>query len=165
MNTRSTSSSFLRKSHESCRPVKFIREKDPCVFSDHPRQTAVIDNRIRKQNFHEPLSLQIGRADHQKSSQSEEESSLARAETWQPTGSGRTPIKHGSYSHARPQSCLVANRAPSDNAFNLAQTSWRCSRPPRPQSVPAMTFSRPIKLAKRRMRSATSSGCSTTLVA
>ena len=31
--------------------------------------------------------------------------------------------------------------------------------------MPAMTFSRPTKLVKRRMRSATSSGCSTTLVA
>ncbi len=38
-------------------------------------------------------------------------------------------------------------------------------RPPRPQSVPAITFSRPTRLAKARMRSATSSGCSTTSVA
>ena len=34
-----------------------------------------------------------------------------------------------------------------------------------PQSVEAITRSRPTRLAKRRIRSATSSGCSTTLVA
>ena len=35
---------------------------------------------------------------------------------------------------------------------------------PKPQSVPAITFSRPTILASRTMRSATSSGCSTKLV-
>src|SRR4029450_1868769 len=59
----------------------------------------------------------------------------------------------------------VASRAPSARAWNLAQTisGWR--RPPSPQSVHAITFSRRTRLAYRTRRSATSSGCSTRLVA
>ena len=60
----------------------------------------------------------------------------------------------------------VAISAPSVSALSLAHaTSGWTSSPARavakPQSVPAMTFSRPTTLAKRSMRSATSSGCST----
>ena len=68
--------------------------------------------------------------------------------------------------HASPLHNLsVASCAPSAMAWNLAQTisGWR--RPPSPQSVPAITFSRPTRLAYRTRRSATSSGCSTRLVA
>ena len=60
---------------------------------------------------------------------------------------------------------LLASAAPWASASSLAQAICGWMRPPRPQSVPAMTFSRPTSLAKRTMRSATSSGCSTTLVA
>ena len=41
---------------------------------------------------------------------------------------------------------------------------WERANVPKPQSVPAMTFSLPTTLAKRTMRSATRSGCSTKLV-
>ena len=63
------------------------------------------------------------------------------------------------------QSWRVASAAPATSASSLAQAICGWTRPPRPQSVEAMTRSRPTRLAKRRMRSATSSGCSTTLVA
>ena len=52
---------------------------------------------------------------------------------------------------------------PQRRSFAHAICAWM--RPPRPQSVPAMTFSRPTSRAKRTMRSATRCGCSTTLVA
>ena len=46
-----------------------------------------------------------------------------------------------------PQSSLVASLAPSASACNLAQAICGWMRPPRPQSVPAMTLSRPTTLA------------------
>ena len=47
----------------------------------------------------------------------------------------------------RPQSSLVARRAPSAIASNFAQQICALpTRGPRPQSVPAMTFSRPTIL-------------------
>ena len=64
------------------------------------------------------------------------------------------------------QSCRVAGWALSARASNLAQTiyGWS-SRPPSPQAVPAMTLSRPTRLAYLTRRSATSSGCSMKSVA
>jgi hypothetical protein len=64
------------------------------------------------------------------------------------------------------QSCRVASWALSARASNSAQTifGWS-SRPPSPQSVPAMTLSRPTRLAYLTRRSATSSGCSMKSVA
>src|SRR5262245_19833273 len=69
----------------------------------------------------------------------------------------------------RPQSCFVAIRAPSTSASNFAHTTlgWISVEPAnvaKPQSAPAMTFSRPTARANRVMRSATSSGCSTRTV-
>src|ERR1700720_3664480 len=62
-------------------------------------------------------------------------------------------------------SLRLASAAPCTNASSLAQAICGWIRPPRPQSVEAMTRSRPTRSAKRRIRSATNSGCSTTLVA
>jgi hypothetical protein len=45
------------------------------------------------------------------------------------------------------QSWRVASRAPSDNALSFARAICGCTRPPRPQSVPAITFSRPTTFA------------------
>jgi len=59
----------------------------------------------------------------------------------------------------------VASAAPWTSACSLAQAICGWIRPPRPQSVDAMTRSRPTRSAKRTIRSATNSGCSTTLVA
>jgi hypothetical protein len=59
---------------------------------------------------------------------------------------------------------LLASAAPSESARSFAHAICGCTRPPRPQSVLAITFSRPTRLAKARMRSATRSGCSTTSV-
>src|SRR5262249_29206855 len=59
----------------------------------------------------------------------------------------------------------VARAAPSLSAFSLAHAIWGWVRPPKPQSVPAMTFSAPSSSTKRRMRCATSSGCSMPSVA
>src|SRR6185312_4413253 len=61
-------------------------------------------------------------------------------------------------------SCFDASRAPSESEASFIHTILEstCSRPakvPKPQSTPAMTFSRPTTLAKFAMRSATSSGC------
>ncbi len=56
----------------------------------------------------------------------------------------------------RHHNAAVANLAPSVSEFNLAQASDGWSRRPRPQSVEAMTFSRPTSSAKRTMRPATS---------
>src|SRR5262249_24088943 len=64
-----------------------------------------------------------------------------------------------------PQSWRVARAAPSTSASSLAQAICGWTRPPRPQSVDAITRSRPTRFAKRTIRSATSSGCSTTFVA
>src|SRR5262249_25139553 len=64
-----------------------------------------------------------------------------------------------------PQGWRLASAAPCASASSLAQAMSGWIRPPSPQSVEAMTRSRPTSFAKRRMRSATSSGCSTTLVA
>src|SRR5205085_11314165 len=63
-------------------------------------------------------------------------------------------------------SARLAIRAPSANAANLTQTTlgWTsqvAAKLAKPQSAPAMTFSRPTAPAKRPMRSAISSGCST----
>ena len=59
-----------------------------------------------------------------------------------------------------------AIRAPSTMARSLAQATSGCTSSPapdvpKPQSVPAITRSRPTTSAKRTMRCATSSGCST----
>src|SRR5262245_26206391 len=67
-------------------------------------------------------------------------------------------------------SSRVANRAPSANTANLSQATlgWVSlnlrAEAANPQSAPAITFSRPTILAKRRILSATNSGCSTRLV-
>ena len=45
------------------------------------------------------------------------------------------------------QSSFVARAAPSERASSFAQQIWGWTRPPRPQSVPATTFSRPTSLA------------------
>jgi hypothetical protein len=45
------------------------------------------------------------------------------------------------------QSWRVASRAPSDNTLSFARAICGCTRPPRPQSVPAITFSRPTAFA------------------
>jgi formiminotetrahydrofolate cyclodeaminase len=70
---------------------------------------------------------------------------------------------------AEGQSSAVARRAPSESADSFAQTIEGCTRLrygvwANPQSVLAMTRSRPTSSARRTMRWATSSGCSTTLV-
>src|SRR5262245_60853468 len=70
----------------------------------------------------------------------------------------------------RPHSSCVAILAPSasDLSFAHMMVGWtRCANGlcAKPQSVPAMTFSRPTMLASRTIRCATSSGCSTMLVA
>src|SRR5215467_9335241 len=67
---------------------------------------------------------------------------------------------------AQRQSLLVAMRAPSASAANLAQPTFgSISRLPaceaNPQSLPIMTFSRPTSSAYRTVISAMSSGCST----
>src|SRR5215469_1334785 len=69
-----------------------------------------------------------------------------------------------------PHNVRVAIRAPSTKDFSFAHmiVGWTrranglCAKP---QSVPPITFSRPTIFASRTMRSATSSGCSTMLVA
>src|SRR5690606_13408333 len=66
---------------------------------------------------------------------------------------------------SQPQSRWEASRAPSARVSSLAQAICGWIRPPSPQSVEAMTRSFPTAFANRSMRSATSSGCSTTLVA
>ena len=58
------------------------------------------------------------------------------------------------------QSCLVASAAPLTMFSYFAQAAWACQRIP--QSVPAMTFSRPQTLAKVMIVSAITSGGSTT---
>ncbi len=58
-----------------------------------------------------------------------------------------------------------AKAAPSANAPSFAQAISGWIRPPSPQSVDAITRSRPTTPANRKIRSATNSGCSTTLVA
>ena len=71
----------------------------------------------------------------------------------------------------RPRACSTSpeGRRREAGAFDKRpqlgpeRSAW--TRPPRPQSVPAMMFSRPTIAAYRRMRSATSCGCSTRLVA
>src|SRR5580704_14946503 len=68
-------------------------------------------------------------------------------------------------------SCLVARSAPWRNALNFSHTTVGCTSvrykacEENPQSAAAMTFSRPTSLAKRTIRSAISSGCSTMLLA
>src|SRR5215469_9337887 len=72
--------------------------------------------------------------------------------------------------YARPHSSFVARRAPSASAANLTQTtvgwtSQEVEKLAKPQSAPAITFSRPTTPAKRVIRCATVSGCSTRLEA
>src|SRR5690349_20655679 len=62
------------------------------------------------------------------------------------------------------QSRLEAREAPSERARSFAQAIWGWHRSPSPQSVEAMTFSRPTFRANRSTRLATSSGCSTSTV-
>src|SRR6516165_6733680 len=76
------------------------------------------------------------------------------------------------YERARfPQSCRLAIFAPWRMALNFSQMTVGCTSvvyiacEEKPQSAPAMTFSRPTSRAKRMMRSAISSGCSTMLLA
>src|SRR5919106_226939 len=65
---------------------------------------------------------------------------------------------------------LLASSAPCDSDLNFAHTTvgWTsgvyvaCDE--KPQSLPAITFSGPARSAYRMMRSATTSGCSTTFV-
>src|SRR5258705_9347678 len=73
--------------------------------------------------------------------------SVALACRWRsrPQHQKRKSIRTGSASHV--QSSRLASCAPSVNAAILAQASWGWSRPPSPQSVPAMTFSRPTSPA------------------
>ena len=78
-----------------------------------------------------------------------------------PTGELNGVPRHDCY-HNR----LVASPAPSDSDLSFAQatsgwTSSPAAEVANPQSLLAMTFSRPATLAKRWMRCATSSGCST----
>src|SRR6476646_10829262 len=63
------------------------------------------------------------------------------------------------------QSCFEARSAPSRRARNFSQASCGWIRPPSPQSVPAITFSRPTMFAYWTILSAISSGCSRTFVA
>src|SRR5262245_40829361 len=68
-----------------------------------------------------------------------------------------------------PHNCLLAIAAPSLSALNFAHTidGWISFEPAnvaKPQSEPAITFSRPTTFAYRPIRSATSSGCSTRMV-
>src|SRR5262245_23072896 len=75
---------------------------------------------------------------------------------------GTTRLGHA---QGRPQSRFVAILAPSTSASNLAHTTlgWISVEPAnvaKPQSAPAMTFSRPTAWANRTIRSATGSGCS-----
>src|SRR5499427_9297636 len=70
---------------------------------------------------------------------------------------------------AYPQSLFDAIAAPSARVRSFAHMMLRWTRPAsglceKPQSVPAITLSRPAQSAKRMSRSATSSGCSTMLV-
>ena len=47
------------------------------------------------------------------------------------------------YAAARPlNNCLLASAAPSESALSFAQAICGCTRPPSPQSVDAITFSR-----------------------
>src|SRR5262249_56023478 len=64
-----------------------------------------------------------------------------------------------------PHSRFVAMRAPSTSASNLAHTTlgWVSVEPanvPKPQSAPAMTFSRPTPWANRTIRRGSRSRCS-----
>src|SRR5882724_6176712 len=69
-----------------------------------------------------------------------------------------------------PHSSLLAILAPSDSERSFAHMMLSCTRLAnglcaKPQSVPPITLSRPTTLASRTSRCATSSGCSTMLVA
>src|SRR5690606_22029697 len=83
-------------------------------------------------------------------------------------GAGRLSSGHGpsvsTPARRQPNSRSDALRAPSVSASIFAHAICGCTRPPRPQSVEATTFSGPTTEANASMRSATSSGCSTTLV-
>src|SRR5438067_7351615 len=63
------------------------------------------------------------------------------------------------------QNCCEARRAPSAIAASFAQTTSGSTaacptQVPKPQSLPAMTLSRPTRFAYRAIRCATNSGCS-----
>src|SRR4029078_7040541 len=60
---------------------------------------------------------------------------------------------------------LDASSAPCTSERSFAPEICGWVRPTQPQSVPAITFAGPTRLAKRRMRCATSSGCSMPSVA
>ena len=69
----------------------------------------------------------------------------------------------------RPHSSCDAKRAPSARLSNLAHITCGCTREmvstcAKPQSVDAMTFSRPSSFANLTMRSAINRGCSTVVV-
>ena len=55
---------------------------------------------------------------------------------------------HESLQTRRHQSCLVAIAAPWASVSSFAQAICGCTRPPRPQSVAAMTFSRPTSVGE-----------------
>src|SRR6185437_12528151 len=59
---------------------------------------------------------------------------------------------------------LGGERGALAECLHLGPGDFGMERQPKPQSVPAMTFSLPTRLAKRWMRCDTSSGCSTTSV-
>ena len=56
-------------------------------------------------------------------------------------------LSRGDFGYYRCQSWPLASRDPSARALSFAQAICEWTRPPRPQSVPAMTFSRPTTLA------------------
>src|SRR5699024_3717238 len=69
----------------------------------------------------------------------------------------------GAASSQGPQALAILAPSPRDWTFAHAMSAW--TRPPRPQSVEAITRSVPTASVNRRIRWATSSGCSTTFVA
>ena len=76
---------------------------------------------------------------------------------------------HGTPAPLRDHSASLASSAPWASASSFSHATSGSTRPkptnvPKPQSVPGMTRSRPTTSAKRPMRCATSSGCSTKLV-
>src|SRR5699024_8438329 len=74
------------------------------------------------------------------------------------------PQEHFATTGAGKRRC-EASCSPCTSASSFAQATCGWTRPPRPQSVEPITRSGPTSCAKRSRRWATSSGCSTTLVA
>src|ERR1700693_1682498 len=85
-------------------------------------------------------------------------------------GQSGTNAFHGTVTdEARPHSGSLASLAPSTKDRSLAQTTlgWiskDVAKEAKPQSAPAITFSRPTASANRMIRSDTNSGCSTRTV-